>query len=460
MRVRRASPGSGNGKRGLDRVVRDTIYALSTGHGVAAIAVIRLSGPMSFAACRSLAGDCPPPRQATLRALRAPGGDLIDRGLVLTFPAPDSFTGEDCVEFHLHGGRAVVAAMLDALSLCQGLRAAAAGEFTRRAFLNGKLDLTEVEGLADLLAAETDRQRRQALDQAGGRLRALYEGWRRQLIEVAALVTAEIDFVDEDDIPDDLGERIAPRLDRLIAEMGAHLKTAEIGERVRDGFTVVITGPPNAGKSSLLNALAGRDAAIVSEIAGTTRDLIEVHLDLDGFPVMLVDTAGLRAARDAIESEGIHRARARAEAADLVLWLSPDADSDGLDALDDSEAVPLLVRSKSDLAADQPIPEGWLALSSVTGAGMNGLLARIKERLEIGDRVSGGTAMMTRARHRSAVIRAIDCLMATRRMDVAADPELVAEALREAGDCMARLTGRVDVEDLLDVVFRDFCIGK
>ncbi|MEO1198627.1 MAG: tRNA uridine-5-carboxymethylaminomethyl(34) synthesis GTPase MnmE [Pseudomonadota bacterium] len=440
---------------------QDTIFALSTGRGIAAVAVVRVSGPQAFNACRIMAGgELPAPRVATLRCLRDESGRLLDQALVLTFPEPDSFTGENIVEFHVHGGSAVVSGVLEALGNSAGLRPAAAGEFTRRAFLNGKLDLTSVEGLGDLLMAETALQRDQALRQAGGHLRDLYDGWRQRLIELAALITAEIDFVDEEDIPADLPIRIRPLLSELISDMEGHLATSAWGERVRDGVTVVIAGAPNAGKSSLLNALAGRDAAIVSEIAGTTRDMLEVHLDLDGIPAVLVDTAGLRATSDAIEQEGVRRALTRIEDADLVLWLSEGGGEPDFDGGRIPEETILRVATKSDLYERSDLDMRlWIATSAVTGAGLDALVEAVRERLMVA-RPEGESTVVTRERHRVAVFRAIRALQQAQAGDVVQSPELVADDVMTAVRSMEHLTGRVDVEDLLDVVFASFCIGK
>lgn len=438
-----------------------TIYALATAPGRAGVAVIRVSGPRAGDALAALAGKRSAARLASLATLRDPvTGERLDTGLVLWFPAPGSFTGEDVAEFHLHGGRAVVAGVLEGLGTLRGLRPAEAGEFTRRAFENGKLDLTEAEAIADLVDAETTAQRRQALRQMDGALGRLYEDWRQRLIRALAHLEADIDFPDED-LPGGVTTEVAEVLNTLITEIGGHLDDRGRGERLRDGLHIAIVGAPNAGKSSLLNALARREAAIVSARAGTTRDVIEVHLDLGGFPLVLADTAGLRDATDEVEKEGVRRARDRAARADLKLavfdgteW--PERDAHTL-ALVDADTI--VVVSKVDL---RPLTDGTgadhrvVGVSSRTGEG----LAVLEERLEAAcrDRLVGdGAPVLTRARHRTALQ---ECCGALTRALAAPLPELVAEDVRLAARALGRITGRIDVEDLLDVIFRDFCIGK
>ncbi len=443
-----------------------TIYALASGAGPAGIAVVRLSGPESKTALEALCASVPPPRRATRVEIRDPaGGEKLDDGLALWFPGPASFTGEDTVELHVHGGRAVVDGVLAALGAQPGLRLAEPGEFTRRAFENGKMDLTAAEGLADLVAAETAAQRRQALRQLGGELAELYESWRDRLIHGLAHLEATIDFSDED-LPERLADEVFRNLAGLATEIAAHLADNRRGERLRDGIHVAIVGPPNVGKSSLLNLLARRDAAIVSETAGTTRDVIEVHLDIGGYPLVVADTAGLRESADDIEREGVRRARLRAEDADLRLILIdaaawPEIDPAAADLIDQES---LLVINKVDLVAPkQPLSIGAieaLPISAVTGDGIEALLAVLGARLteRIGD---AAQPALTRARHREALE---DCRHSLQRALSAAErsdrPELVAEDLRLAARALGRITGRVDVEDLLDVIFRDFCIGK
>lgn len=431
-----------------------TIFALASAPGRAGIAVLRLSGNRVHRTLLAVAGQSPVPRRATRVRFRDPdNGETIDDGVVIYFPAPHSYTGEDVAEFHIHGGRAVIAALLDTLGRREGLRLAEPGEFTRRAFENGKLDLTEAEAVADLVEAETSAQRRQALRQLEGALGALYEDWRARLMHALARIEAEIDFPDEG-LPPDLWAGIRGDIVTLVMEIAAHLDDSRRGERLRDGVSVAIVGPPNAGKSSLINALSCRDIAITSETAGTTRDVIEARLDLGGYPVLIADTAGLRQSADAIEQEGVRRALARAEAADLRLVI--------LDATRPGETVDpslyenaLVVVNKIDAQSGKGV-EGALGISVKTGAGMNELLARLQE--EVAKRAGdGGAPLITRARHRAALT---ECVAALTRFGAATLPELAAEDLRQATRALGRITGRVDVEDMLDIVFRDFCIGK
>ncbi len=437
----------------------ETIYALSSAAGRAGVAVIRVSGPAAADAVGALSGRPPGRvRAAELRLLGAAGDEPLDHALVLWFAGPASFTGEDVAEFHVHGGRAVVAGVLAALARVPGLRLAEAGEFTRRAFENGKLDLTAAEGLADLIDAETSAQRRQALRQMEGALGGLYEGWRERLMRLLAHTEAEIDFPDEE-LPGDLLARLGPEITALRAEIEAHLNDGGRGERLRDGVEVAIVGPPNVGKSSLLNRLARREAAIVADEAGTTRDVLEVRLDLGGVPVTLADTAGLREAAGAVEREGVRRALARAEAADLrivVAALRADGGLDGDFAL--ARAGDLKVVNKADLgsfaAADT------LAVSAASGTGIDALEEALRgavaSRFEASER-----PVITRARHREGLEACAGALgRASAALEAGRAAELVAEDLRLAARALGRITGRVDVEDLLDVVFRDFCIGK
>lgn len=433
-----------------------TIYALASGAGAAGVAVVRVSGPCAGAALAALTGrPLPRPRMATLRRLVDPAtAEALDEALVLWMPGPASFTGEDVVELHLHGGRAVVAGVVEALGRRAGLRPAEPGEFTRRAFEAGRMDLTAAEAVADLVAAETAAQRRQALRQMGGALARLYDGWRERLMRALAHVEAAIDFPDED-LPGGILGAAAAEVAALEAAIGAHLDDGGRGERLRAGVSVAIVGAPNAGKSSLLNALAGRDVAIVSARAGTTRDVIEVHLDLAGCPVILADTAGLRETDDEIEAEGVRRARARAAAADLTIALfdATTPPDDATRALVGPETI--VVRSKADLGP--PVGDvGGLPLSARTGAGLAALLARLTTAVT--DRFAAGDQpALTRARHRAALTEARDALGRSRSAPL---PELAAEDLRLAARALGRITGRIDVEDLLDVIFRDFCIGK
>jgi len=524
----------------------DTIFALSSGRGPAAIAVVRISGPRAGDALNALSGKIPAPRQAALARLRQPQSrEIIDEALALWFPAPHSETGEDVAELQLHGGRAVIAATLAALGKIEGLRPAEAGEFTRRAFENGKLDLTAVEGLTDLVAAETEAQRRQAFRQLKGALGNRAEGWRQRLIQALALVEAAIDFSDEGDVPDNL---LAPALviaRELESETAAALADGGRGERLREGLVVAIAGPANAGKSTLLNRIARREVAIVSPYAGTTRDVIEVHLDLDGWPVTLLDTAGIRATEDPVEMEGVRRAQERAAGADLVLWVIDAGEpageknaaaggaaeaalpsgnpprqhrdeagdipagsgemraSRGTGPENDGKASPgppvWLVRNKIDLIqgagrrnelemlskrinefgtistkpltnvvnrklSDKNESEASkngleFNISAATGEGFYRLLQHLARQAEAS--LSGTeSALLTRERHRRALEEVRAALRRAQTGEAAAREDLLAEELRIAARALGRLTGRVDVEDILDVIFRDFCVGK
>jgi tRNA modification GTPase len=432
----------------------ETIFALASGQGRAAIAVLRLSGPAVPKILAGLVEKATPPRQAVLATFRDPvSGEAIDRGLCLFFPAPASFTGEDCAELHLHGGPAVVAAMLAALAHFPATRPAQAGEFSRRAFENGKLDLTEIEGVADLIDAETEQQRRQALRQTRGELRHRAEGWRAALLEASALLEATIDFADEGDVSPLAKGRLATLLASVRADLAAALAQGRGGEIVRDGVALVIAGPPNAGKSTLLNALAQREAAIVSPIPGTTRDAIEVHLDIAGYAFVLIDTAGLRETSDPLESIGIERARKRAEAADLVLWL----DETGVAPSDLPAGVPIWqIRSKSDLASAEI--GNALAISATTGANLDVLSGKLADFAR-GAAGQAESSLITRERHRRVFAAA---KMALDRASEAIDGpvELLSEDLRLAIHALESLIGKVDVEDVLGEIFARFCIGK
>jgi tRNA modification GTPase len=390
-------------------------------------------------------------------------GEVIDDGLVLFFPGPASVTGEDVVELHLHGSRAVLEAVTAVLAAQPGCRLAEPGEFTRRAFEHGKLDLTEAEAVADLVAAETSAQRRQALRQLEGELGRLYDTWRGQLLQAGALVEAVIDFPDEG-LPETLDAAARETVAALIDEIDRHLADNRRGEIMRDGVSVAIVGPPNVGKSSILNVLAQRDAAITSSIAGTTRDVIEVRLDLAGYPVILADTAGLRVGGDMVEEEGVRRARARAAEADLtllVLDVTRPAEIAGLAEVADHAAI--LLANKLDLLAERDraaslakLPTGALPISALTGEGMLVLLDHLASAVKQRFAEQSGP-VLTRARHRAALA---ECVAALRRSLSAVLPELAAEDLRLAIRALGRITGRVDVEDILDIIFRDFCIGK
>src|ERR1043166_6135593 len=440
---------------------RDTIFALSSGRPPVAIAVIRVSGPRARTALEILAGRVPEPRRAGFARLRnGPGGDVLDEAVTLWFPGPNSETGEDMAELQVHGGRAVIAAGPAALGRLEGPRPAAPGEFTRRAFENGRLDLTTVEGLADLIYAETEAQRRQAYRQLAGTLGKQAESWRTQLIEAQALVEAGIDFSDEADVPEKLLEPALATARTLRDEIAAALADENRGERLREGLVVAIAGPPNAGKSSLMNRLARRDVAIVTPHAGTTRDVIEVHLDLGGYPVTLLDTAGIRETLDPVEVEGVRRARERADAADLVLWVT-DATAGG-DSGQAGGAEVWQVRNKIDLLSTKPssCQSGQtLAISALTGAGLPELIAALARHADTA--LAGAeTSLVTRERHRVALRKRVEALGRALAEGTAGREDIVAEELRLGARELGRLTGRVDVEDVLDVIFRDFCIGK
>jgi tRNA modification GTPase len=500
--------------------VRDTIFALSSGRPPVAIAVVRISGPRAGDALKALTGKVPAPRTAALARVSDPQSrEAIDEALALWFPAPHSETGEDVAELQLHGGRAVIAATLAALAGIEGLRPAEAGEFTRRAFEHGKLDLTEVEGLADLVMAETEAQRRQAYRQLRGLLGDRAEAWRQKLIQALALVEAAIDFSDEGDVPKNLLEPALVTALELKDEIGQALADRR-GERLRDGLVIAIAGPPNAGKSTLLNRIARREAAIVSPYPGTTRDVIEVHLDLAGFPVTLLDTAGIRETVDPVEVEGVRRARKRAAAADLVLWVE-DATRPMAEGRENITApVVWLIRNKIDLVAQRNEPKSTpygrnetkkqsnndrrnsnnelmsekspsneikdqsnnttlymvtegvksnnepefmseltFSTSATSGAGFEALLDAMHRYAE-GHLGGGESILVTRERHRRALQDTEEALGRVLGGSATGGEDLIAEELRLAARALGRLTGRVDVEDILDVIFRDFCIGK
>jgi len=427
----------------------DTIFALATAHGKAGVAVIRLSGPVSHDAATRLCGALPDPRRAGLRILRDPDGTRLDEALVLTFADKHSFTGEPVVEFQLHGSTAVVAAVLRVLSDMPDLRQAEAGEFTRRALENGRLDLAQVEGLADLIDAETEAQRRQALRVLSGDLGKRTEAWRRDLIRAAALLEATIDFADED-VPVDVSPEVLELLDRTLASLDAEIKGVQTAERVRSGFEVAIVGAPNVGKSTLLNALAGREAAITSQYAGTTRDVIEVRMDLAGLPVTLLDTAGLRETDDHVEGIGITRARTRAALADLRVFLIES------DSLPDMTPEPddIVLRAKADTLSEKSN-----AISGQTGEGVANLIHQITTHLSAR---AANIGIATRERHRIAMQQAAHALSAGQIL-VQTGPDvtdLAAEELRTAIRALDMLVGRIDVENLLDEIFASFCLGK
>ena len=431
-----------------------------------------MSGPRAGVALQTVIGRVPEPRKAALARVRDRSGEVIDEALALWFPAPNSETGEDVAELQLHGGHAVIAAVLDALGAVEGCRLAEPGEFTRRAFENGKLDLTAVEGLADLIAAETSAQRRQAYRQLKGLIGDRAEQWRRRLIEVLALVEARIDFSDEADVPEDLVRPALHAAQQLRSEIAAALADAGRGERLRDGLVVAIAGPPNAGKSTLLNRLARREAAIVSPHAGTTRDVIEVHLDLGGYPVTLLDTAGIRDSDEPIEQEGVRRARERAAAADLVLWVVDGSASDGAAAgrpenlestrtwlienkIDSAGAK----RQGDDTGGNKTEFEFTFRTSAKNGEGVNDLIETLA-KFAARQFAATETALITRSRHRQALAQTVAALDRALAEEKSGREEVIAEELRMAATTLGRLTGRIDVEDILDAIFRDFCIGK
>lgn len=439
-------------------VFGETIFALSSGRLPSGVAVVRISGPQTRFVIETICGNLPEARYAALRTFKDTQASAIDRGLVLFFPAPHSFTGEDCGEFHLHGGKAVVDAMLSALYAFEDCRMAEAGEFTRRAFANGKFDLTVAEGLADLIAAETDSQRRLALQISSGAQAQLYASWRTELIRARALIEAELDFADEADVPGSVSDQVWHSMRDLAERIRKHVADGKRGVIIRDGFRVVIVGAPNAGKSSLLNALAGSDVAIVSDEPGTTRDLIEIKLDLAGLPVLVTDTAGLRETEGKVEKIGIGRALERASSADLVLALI-DLSDPIAPALNDIETGAMLkVGTKSDLAPAPAAADYDLTISTRSGTGLADLLKVLAYRAEL---AAGNLSdpLPTRRRHLELLVETSN-EVDTAIQEVRAPLEVRAEFLRRASHSLGRITGDVDVEDILDVVFSQFCIGK
>jgi tRNA modification GTPase len=432
----------------------DTIFAPATAAGRAAVAVVRLSGPQTKAAVKALAGDLPAARRASVRRLHDGAGAPIDEALVLWFPGPRSYTGEDTAEFHVHGGQAVISALVEALSGL-GLRLAEPGEFTRRAFENGKLDLAQAEGVADLVDAETDAQRRQALEQLGGRLSEVQGRWREALTGALAMLEAAVDFPDEE-VPADVAGRARPILERLIAELAEAAADAVRGERVREGYRIALLGAPNAGKSTLLNALAKRDAAIVNATPGTTRDIIEVPLVLGGYKVIVADTAGIRVTEDEIEAEGVRRAEAWAASADLRIWLV-DGLGDPRPTVPDSVRIgDLILLTKRDLGEGYPGLPGspFTAKSPNDVAWVEGLLTEA-----VVEALSGAELpAATRLRHQELLVEASERLRHALTQDEAL--ELAAEDVRLAARALDRITGRIDPEQVLGRIFSTFCIGK
>ena len=424
----------------------DTIFALSSGRPPAAVAVVRSSGPQAFAACEAIAGKLPGPRRAVLRTLRAPcDGALIDRALVLRFDGPDSATGENVVEYQCHGGRAVVDALLAALGGIAGMRLAEPGEFTRRAFANGRIDLTEAEGLADLLEAETESQRRAALLMAEGGFRRQIEAWRQRLVELSARAEAAIDYVGDEDETQADEAALAAEAETLAGELAQWLARPRV-EPLKDGVRVVAAGPPNAGKSSLINALAQSDKAIVTDIAGTTRDVIEVPLAVDGVPLLLVDTAGLRQGVDAVEAIGVGRAEAQLRQADVLLWLGAPGDVPAGDRI-------IRVHSQADRPERGGAPAGSMAVSAVTGQGLGELTRRIVSEAQQVLPAEGAVALNRRQAAEMGEARQALELSGT-------DLVTMAEALRVARAAFDRLSGQAGVEDMLDALFGRFCLGK
>ncbi len=446
--------------------VSDTIFAPSSGSQRAGVCVIRVSGSGCAVVLDELVDGPCAPRVACLRVLRnEKGGFALDQCLVLWFPHPSSFTGEDVVELHVHGGRAVVDGCLRALGNLAGFRLAEPGEFARRAFSNGKLDLSEVEGLADLINAQTEAQRRLALRSADGRVRRVYEGWRDRLLGCLAHVEADVDFVDESDVPDDLSGAVTGQLQGLLDDLNSHNLDPRRGDILRDGFRVVLAGLPNVGKSSLLNALANRDAAIVTEVAGTTRDVLEVFMDLGGYPVVFCDTAGLRTSVDVVESIGIQRAVSAVTEADLVVWICDERGEWPDLSLQSTDSDAIWIRNKGDL---NPIIESEPQLSKISAVvsaqsneGIGGLLAQIEHAVSARFELTEDMGV-SRQRHAECVSKCVEHISGALRIarSSGGDAELLAEELRLAARALARISGLIDVEDILDRIFGEFCIGK
>jgi tRNA modification GTPase len=417
---------------------------------------VRVSGPLAFRTASAMVGDLPAPQRTSLRTIRTRNGLILDSGLVIAFRSPNSFTGEDCVELQIHGGRALISALLAELATFEGCRLAEHGEFSRRALENGKLDLLEIEGLADLIAAETEMQRRLAIEQSSGGLSTIYRGWADRITRARALIEAELDFADEDDVPGSVSTRVWIDMAAVLEEIKRHLAGAHYGEIVRDGLKVVIAGPPNSGKSSLLNALASRDVAIVTEIAGTTRDVLQVDLNIDGFAVKLYDTAGIRDTNEVVETEGIRRALKAVGDADIVLSLAENGQL-AQESYAGFNGIVIRVGTKFDLPTTV-LRDYDLQLSSQTGVG----LAELRDRIaaELASFNSGHSlALPSRLRHRELIAEATGHLnLAVSHVDAGLDVR--AEFLRLASQSLGRITGHVGVEDLLEIIFSEFCIGK
>ncbi len=439
----------------------ETIYALSSAHGRGGVAIIRVSGDGALDTLQTLSTDVnsPKPRMANYCNFSNPKtNDLIDRGIAIYFKAPNSFTGEDIVEYHIHGGQAGVEALLNALALCENTRMAEAGEFTKQAVLNGKIDLTEAEAIADLINAETEIQHKLAIGQHAGQLRHMYEEWTKKLSKLLAYQEAEIEFPDED-IPEGLSADILPELKVFVLELENHLNDNHKGERLREGISIVILGAPNAGKSSLINALAKRDIAIVSNKAGTTRDVLEAHLNLAGYPVIVSDTAGLHdSTNDEIEQEGIKRAYDKATNSDIKIIMFDIKEELSDEILEIKDENTIIVANKIDTDSSYIPDNSYLSLSIKTGEGLDLMLEKLttltKEKYSLNQ---NNTPLLTRKRHRDNLEKCHEHLKEALNNDMA---ELAAEDMRMALRYLGRLTGRVDIEDLLDIIFKDFCIGK
>jgi len=437
----------------------DTIYALASAHGRSGIAVVRVSGPQAFESLTAISSENFKPRVATLAKLVNPDNALlIDEAIVITYHPPRSYTGEETVEYNIHGGKAVRESLFDFLSKQDGHRLAEPGEFTRRAFENGNLDLTQAEAVGDLIHAETEAQKQLALNQMGGALSNLYQSWAQKLVRALAYAEAQIDFSDEDLPEDEVKSHVLPVLSDVSSQIENHLNDGNRGEILREGIKIAIIGAPNAGKSSLINALAQRDVAIVSDMAGTTRDVLEVHLDLGGYPVTLYDTAGLRGETDdTIEQEGIKRAQAKAQEADFKILMfdgTKECDEETVSLIDQKSFI---VMNKKDLSSQAPQDDKKLYISCDTGEGIDDLIKHVSRETSAIFYDIQSSPSLTRARHREALEEATDYI--TRAKD-GFSPDLIAEDIRMAVRAIGRITGRTDVEDLLDIIFKDFCIGK